>query len=240
MTSFLKRAWPLLLIAAAIALLFVTGWNRYLSLEALRDNEQALRAVVDANLLLALAAFVGIYFLIVAAYVPGASIMTLAGGFLFGTWIGAAATVAGATLGAVAAWWLVRTSLGEPLRHRAEKSGGLLKRLIEGFRGNAFASVLSLRLIPAAPFWLVNAAAGLGSAPLGPYTLATLIGIIPATVIYSGIGAGLGELFRRGETPDLGVIFEPRFLWPLVGLAVLSFLPAIWKALTGRRTAAVR
>lgn len=240
MTKLLKRLWPLVLIAGAIGLLFATGWNRYLSLDALRDNEQALRAVVADNLPLALALFVGAYVLIVATYVPGASIMTLAGGFLFGTWLGAAATVAGATLGAVAAWWLVRTSLGEPLRHRAEQSGGLLKRLIEGFRGNAFASVLTLRLIPAAPFWLVNAAAGLGSAPLGPYALATLLGIIPATVIYSGIGAGLGELFRRGETPDLSVIFEPQILWPLVGLAALSFVPTVWKALTGRKPAAAR
>ena len=238
MTNFVKRAWPLALIATAIAVLFATGWNRYLSLEALRDNEQALRAVVTDNLPLALALFVGAYVLIVAAYVPGASIMTLAGGFLFGTWLGAAATVAGATLGAIAAWWLIRTSLGEPLRRKAEQSGGLLNRLIEGFRSNAFASVLSLRLIPAAPFWLVNAAAGLGSAPLGPYALATLLGIIPATVIYSGIGAGLGELFRRGETPDLSVIFEPQFLWPLVGLAALSFLPTVWKAFTGKKTPA--
>lgn len=238
MTKLLKRLWPLLLIAAAIAVLFATGWNRYLSLDALRENEAALRAAVSANLPLALLVFVGVYVLIVATYIPGASIMTLAGGFLFGTWIGAAGTVVGATLGAIVAWWLVRTSLGEPLRVRAEKQGGLLARLIDGFRGNAFSSVLSLRLIPAAPFWLVNAAAGLGSAPLSAYSLATFLGIIPATVIYSGIGAGLGELFRRGETPDLGVIFEPRFLWPLVGLAALSFLPAVWKAVTRKRAAA--
>jgi uncharacterized membrane protein YdjX (TVP38/TMEM64 family) len=237
MTRLLKRLWPLLLIAAAIALLFASGWNRYLSLDALRANEAALRAAVSDNLPLALAIFVAAYFAVVATYIPGASILTLAGGFLFGTWLGAAATVVGATLGAVAAWWLVRTALGEPLRHRAEKSGGLLKKLIDGFQGNAFSYVLSLRLIPAAPFWLVNAAAGIGSAPLRPYTLATVLGIIPATVIYSGIGAGLGALFRRGEAPDLRVIFEPQVLWPLVGLAALSFLPAVWKALFGRKPA---
>jgi uncharacterized membrane protein YdjX (TVP38/TMEM64 family) len=238
MTKLLKRLWPLLLIAAAIAALFATGYDKYLSLDALRANEAALRAMVADNLWLALGLFVAAYFVIVCTYIPGASIMTLAGGFLFGTWLGAAATVIGATLGAIGAWWLVRTSLGEPLRHRAEKSGGLLKRLIEGFRGNAFSYVLSLRLIPAAPFWLVNAAAGLGSAPLRPYALATLLGIIPATVIYSGIGAGLGELFRRGETPNLKVILEPQFLWPLVGLALLSFVPAIWKALRGKKAVA--
>lgn len=238
MTNLLKRAWPLLLIAVAIAALFLTGYDKYLSLDALRANEAALRALVADNLWLALGIFVGVYFAIVCTYIPGASIMTLAGGFLFGTWLGAAATVVGATLGAIGAWWLIRTSLGEPLRQKAQKSGGLLKTLIDGFQGNAFSYVLSLRLIPAAPFWLVNAAAGLGSAPPRPYALATLLGIIPATVIYSSIGAGLGELFRRGETPNLKVILEPRFLWPLVGLAALSFVPAIWKALRGKKPVA--
>ena len=238
MTNLIKRAWPLLLIAAAIAVLFATGWNQYLSLDALRANEAVLRAIVADNLWLALGLFVGAYFLIVCTYIPGASIMTLAGGFLFGTVLGAAATVVGATLGAIGAWWLIRTSLGEPLRAKAEKSGGLLKKLIDGFQGNAFSYVLSLRLIPVAPFWLVNAAAGLGSAPLRPYALATFLGIIPGTVIYSSIGAGLGELFRRGETPDLKVILEPQFLFPLVGLAALSFVPAVWKALRGKKAVA--
>ncbi|MBX7249493.1 MAG: TVP38/TMEM64 family protein [Caulobacteraceae bacterium] len=238
MTRNLSRSWPLLLIAAAIAALFLSGWNRYLSLDALRTNEGVLRTLVNDNLALAVALFVAAYFVIVAVYIPGASIMTLAGGLLFGPWLGSAATVMGATLGAVAAWWLVRTSLGEPLRRRAEQSGGMLRGLLAGFQGDAFSYVLSLRLIPAAPFWLVNAAAGIGSAPLRPYILATFLGVIPATVIYSGIGAGLGALFRRGEAPDLRVIFEPQILWPLLGLAVLSIVPAVWKVLFRKRASA--
>lgn len=238
MSGLLKRLWPLLLIAAAIGLVFGLGWDRYLTLDHLREHELILRGLVADHPVASVAVFVAIYVAVVMTYIPGASILTLTGGFLFGTWLGAAATVVGATVGAVGAWWLVRTALGEPLRRRAERSGGLLKRLIDGFAGNAFASVLSLRLIPAAPFWLVNAAAGLASAPLRPYALATLLGIIPATVIYSGVGAGLGALFRRGERPDLGIIFEPQILWPLVGLALLSFLPTLWKRLLRRRTAA--
>lgn len=238
MIKLLKRAWPLLLIGAAIALLFATGANRYLSLEALRDNEAALRAFVADNLLLSLAVFVAVYFLTVTTYVPGASILTMTGGFLFGAWVGAGATLLGATLGAIGAWWMIRTALGEPLRERAEKTGGLLKKLIDGFSGNAFSYVFSLRLIPAAPYWLVNAAAGLASVPLRPYALATLLGILPGTVIYSGIGAGLGDVFRRDEAPNLSIIFEPQILWPLVGLAALGFLPTIWKRLRGKKAVA--
>ena len=163
--------------------------------------------------------------------------MTLAGGFLFGTWLGAAATVVGATLGAIGAWQLIRTALGEPLRHRAEASGGTLQKLIAGLRRDGFSYVLSLRLIPAAPFWLVNAAAGVASIPLGPYALATLLGIIPATVIYSGIGDGLGELFRLGQRPNLSIILEPQFLYPLVGLGLLSLVPVVWRWLRPRTAA---
>lgn len=239
MTNLLKRLWPLALIGAAIAALFLTGYDQYLSLDALRANEAVLRQAVADNVLLSLAIFVGVYIAVVTTYIPGASILTLTGGFLFGTWIGAGATVIGATIGALGAYALIRTAIGEPLRRKAEASGGLLKRLIDGFGGNAFSYVLSLRLVPAAPFWLVNAAAGVGSAPVRPYALATLLGIIPGTVIYSGIGAGLGELFRRGETPNLSIIFEPQILWPLVGLAALSFLPAVWKAIRGPKSAAV-
>lgn len=238
MIKFLKRAWPLLLIGAAIAALFLTGTNEYLSLEALRDNEAVLRASVSENLLLSLVLFVAIYALTVTFYIPGASILTMTGGFLFGAWAGAGATLVGATLGAIGAWWMIRTALGEPLRERAERTGGLLKKLIDGFGGNAFSYVFSLRLIPAAPYWLVNAAAGLASVPLRPYALATLLGIIPGTVIYSGIGAGLGDLFRRGQAPNLSIIFEPQILWPLIGLAALGFLPTIWKRLRGDKAVA--
>jgi uncharacterized membrane protein YdjX (TVP38/TMEM64 family) len=239
MTNLIKRLWPLLLIGATLAALFLTGYDQYLSLDALRANEAVLRQAVADNILLSLAIFVGVYIAVVTTYIPGASILTLTGGFLFGTWVGAGATVIGATLGALGAYGLIRTAIGEPLRHKAEASGGLLKRLIDGFGGNAFSYVLSLRLVPAAPFWLVNAAAGVGSAPVRPYALATLLGIIPGTVIYSGIGAGLGELFRRGETPNLSIIFEPQILWPLVGLAALSFLPAVWKAIRGKKAVSV-
>jgi uncharacterized membrane protein YdjX (TVP38/TMEM64 family) len=133
-----------------------------------------------------------------------------------------AATVVGATIGAILVFYAVRTSLGEALRERAEASGGTLKKVIDGVRQGAFGYILTLRLIPLAPFWLVNVAAALAHAPLRAYALATFLGIMPGTFIYSGIGAGIGALVARGETPDLGVIFEPRVLLPLVALGLLS------------------
>lgn len=218
----LKRFIPLALLLAAVVAVFASGVTRYLNLEALQANEAALRDFIDANLVLALLTFVGVYALATALSVPGAVILTLAGGYLFGTWIGGAATVVGATIGAILVFYAVRTSLGEALRERAEASGGTLKKVIDGVRQGAFGYILTLRLIPLAPFWLVNVAAALAHAPLRAYALATFLGIMPGTFIYSGIGAGIGALVARGETPDLGVIFEPRVLLPLVALGLLS------------------
>lgn len=224
-----KRYVPLLVLIAAVIAVFSSGLTRYLNLEALQANEAALRAAVSDNLPLALIVFIAIYAAATAVSIPGAVFLTLAGGYLFGVWLGGAATVVGATVGAVLVFYVVRTSLGAALRHRAEASGGKLKAVMDGVSAGAFGYILTLRLIPLAPFWLVNVAAALAHAPLGAYTLATFIGIMPATFIYSGIGAGVGDLLARGETPDLGVIFDPAVLLPLVGLGLLTLTTTLYQ-----------
>jgi uncharacterized membrane protein YdjX (TVP38/TMEM64 family) len=218
----LKRYLPLLVLVFVVVAVFASGVTRYLNIEALQTHEAALRAFVGDNLILALVTFIAIYAVATAVSLPGALILTLTGGYLFGTWIGGSATVVGATLGAVLVFYAVRTSLGAALRRRAEASGGKLKAVIDGVEAGAFGYILTLRLVPLAPFWLVNIAAALAHAPLRAYTLATFLGIMPATFIYSGIGAGIGDLIARGEAPDAGVIFEPAILLPLVGLGLLS------------------
>jgi len=229
-----KRFVPLLILLLAVVAVFASGATRYLNLEALQANEAALRAFVDQQLPLALLTFVVVYALATAVSLPGATILTLAGGYLFGTWIGGVATVAGATIGAVLVFYAVKTSFGQVLRDKAEASGGRLKSVIDGVQAGAFGYILTLRLIPLAPFWLVNVAAALAHAPLRAYAAATFIGIMPATFIYSGIGAGIGELLARGETPDLGVIFSPTVLGPLVALGLLTLATTIYQRMRTR------
>jgi len=224
-----KRFVPLAVLIAAVVAVFASGVTQYLNLEALQANEAALRDFIDDNLMLALLAFIGVYALATAVSLPGAVVLTLGGGYLFGTWIGGSATVIGATVGAILVFYAVRTSLGEALRAKAEASGGTLKKVIDGVGQGAFGYILTLRLIPLAPFWLVNVAAALAHAPLRAYALATFLGIMPATFIYSGIGAGVGAVVARGETPDLGVIFEPRVLLPLVALGLLSLETTLYQ-----------
>ncbi|PZO06369.1 MAG: hypothetical protein DCF28_01700 [Alphaproteobacteria bacterium] len=229
-----KRFLPLAVLIVAVIAIFASGVTQYLNLEALQANEAGLRGFIDENLILALLAFIAVYAIATAVSLPGAIILTLAGGYLFGTWVGGSATVIGATIGAVAVFYAVRTSLGEALRAKAEASGGMLKKVIDGVGQGALGYILTLRLIPLAPFWLVNVAAALAHAPLRAYALATFFGIMPATFIYSGIGAGIGALVARGEAPDLGVIFEPKVLVPLVALGLLSLGTTLYQRRKGK------
>lgn len=232
--AFLKRYGLLVLLVIAVIAVFASGAPRYLSLDALRTHEATLRGYIDANLALALLAFMLVYAVATAVSFPGAVILTLAGGYLFGTWVGGMATVVGATLGSIAVFYVVQTSLGHALRAKAEANGGTLKKVIDGVRDGAFGYILTLRLIPVAPFWLVNVAAALANAPLRAYALATLFGIMPATFIYSGIGAGLDGLIASGASPDLGVIFDPNVLLPLVALGMLSLATTVFQRLRAK------
>jgi uncharacterized membrane protein YdjX (TVP38/TMEM64 family) len=72
--------------------------------------------------------------------------------------------------------------------------------------------------------------------PLRRFVISTFFGIIPGAVVYTSVGAGLGEVFARGETPNLGIIFEPHILWPILGLAALAALPIALKKLRGGKT----
>ena len=164
----------------------------------------------------------------VAFSIPGALIMTLSGGFLFGAFAGTAATVVGATAGSVAVFLAARTAFGDVLRRRA---GPAVARIAEGLRRDAFSYLLLLRLLPVFPFWLVNIAVGVVNIPLRTYVLGTVLGVIPGTFIYSALGAGLGTVFDRAEAPNLSVVFEPQILLPLVALALLSLAPIVWRRL---------
>ncbi len=226
-----RRLAPAAILLLGLALFLLFGLDRYFSFEMLSRHHAALVAWVAGNRLLAIVLFVLIYALVVAFSVPIAIVITPAGGFLFGVWLGAMLSVIGATLGSVAVFLAARTALYDLFHARA---GAALARFQEGFRRDSFSYLLFLRLVPVFPFWLVNIVPALLGMRLGPYMLATLIGIIPAAFVYAGVGASFGLLFERGESPDLGIIFEWRFLLPLLGLAVLALVPVLYTHLRGR------
>ena len=225
--SLFVRLLPLLVIAGALAAFFGLGLNQYFSLVALEQNRDVLKSYVEGNLAIALLAFIGIYAAAVSISVPGASILTIFGGFLFGLWYGTAAVVIGATIGATIIFYVTRTAMGDVLR---DKASGFVKRMEEGFREDAFSYLFSLRLIPAVPFWVLNIVPGILGVKARDYILATFLGIIPATFVYVSIGNGIDAVFDAGEQPTLsGVLFKPEIILPIVGLALLGLMPVIYK-----------
>lgn len=234
------RSWmrlaPLLVIAAGLVIVFATGLNRYLSLDVLQEQRAALLERVRLHPVESVLIYTAVYVLVVAFSIPGAMIMTMTGGFLFGPGLGSTAAVVGMTIGATIMFLVARSALGELIRKLA-RSGGVMERIQLGVRANAFSYLLMMRLIPAVPFWLCNIASGFVHIPLRTYVIATVLGIIPSTVIYSSIGSGLGHVFNEGRTPDLGLVMDPQVLLPLVGLALLSMVPVAyhaWKLRRGR------
>lgn len=230
--SLLKTWGPVVLLIVGLALAWASGLTDYLSLDALERNRAKLEAYRNAHPWLTVLAYVGAYILVVIFSIPGALIMTLTGGMLFGGWLGGLAAISAATIGATVIFLLARTSVGAALRARA---GPRVSRIIAGFEAEAASYLLTLRLIPGVPFFMVNLAAGLVRMRVVTYVLITVIGIAPGSFIYAFIGAGLVDVFARGERPDLGIIFEPHVLGPLIGLAALSLLPVLYHRYRPRR-----
>lgn len=227
-----RRLLPLLILGLGLILFLALDLDRFLSFGTLRDHRAALTVWVADHTVPAVLAYMGIYTLVVAFSLPGGAVMTLAGGFLFGTLLGTLWTVFAATLGATLLFLAARTALGDPLR---AKAGTWLRKMEAGFNDNALSYLLVLRLVPLFPFWAVNLAPALLGVPLGTYVLGTFFGIIPGTFVYASVGNGLGAVFDRGETPDLGLIFNPQILIPLIGLAVLALIPVLYKKLRAHK-----
>lgn len=223
--SMLRRLLPVAILLAGLVLFLLLGLERYLSYDMLARHKAVVTAWVATHTLLAALCFIAAYAVVVAFSLPVAVLITPVGGFLFGVWMGAVLSVIGATLGSIAVFLAARTAFHDLFRARA---GASLARLEAGFRRNDFSYLLFLRLVPVFPFWLVNIVPALLGMRLDRYVLATLIGIMPAAIVYSSVGDGLGKVLKRGEHPNLGIIFEWHVLLPLLGLAALSLVPVLY------------
>jgi uncharacterized membrane protein YdjX (TVP38/TMEM64 family) len=232
-TSFVRRL-PLIAILV-VAVIGAVMFREVLSFEALRDNREALIAFRDGNYLLTVLLFIAAYTVVVAFSLPGATVATLTGGFLFATFPGVLFNITGATLGAIGIFLAARWGLGERLAARMETSEGTVKRIKDGIDENQWSMLFLIRLVPAVPFFVANLVPALVGVPMFRFAVSTFFGIMPGALVYTSVGAGLGEVFARGETPDLGIIFEPKILLPILGLCLLALLPIAIKALRGRK-----
>jgi uncharacterized membrane protein YdjX (TVP38/TMEM64 family) len=227
----LRRFLPLAVLAGGIAAFFAFGLGDYLSFETLRAHRSELMGFVMQKPVLAVLLFVLLYAVATALSVPGGALLTVSAGFLFGIGLGTAATVVGATTGAIALYLAARTALRDVL---AAKAGPMLQRMEAGFKESALSYLLVLRLIPIFPFFIVNIVPALLGVPLRTYAIGTFLGIIPGTFVFASIGAGLGSVFDRMEEFSLQGALTPEVTIALVGLAILSLVPVAYKKLRAR------
>jgi uncharacterized membrane protein YdjX (TVP38/TMEM64 family) len=187
----LTRWAPLGVLILLIVLAYSFGWHTYLSLENIANNHIILENYVKEHLLLALLIYVLVYIAVVALSLPVASFISIAGGFVFGWFLSGSVTIVAATIGAVIVFQIVKTSLGAFM---AERAGPFVQKLSDGFSKDAFNYLLFLRLVPAFPFFAVNAVAGLARVKLRTFAIATFLGIIPGAYAFAWLGRGLGSV----------------------------------------------
>lgn len=224
----MRRFLPLLVLvilaAAGFVLLRGFGWDSLAQHQSQLANWVRLHPVVSAAL------FVAAYVATAALSLPQGALLTVAGGLLFGTVLGCALTVTGATIGASILLVVVRSAFAETLnRHRDRIPQQVQIRLAR----DGFSYLLALRLVPLFPFWVINLAAAVAGIRLAVFVPATLLGIAPASLVLSSIGAGVGSILAQGRTPDVSVLFSPRILFPLLGLAVVSLVPVLLRRRPG-------
>lgn len=243
----LWRVAPLLAVVVLIALAYGFGLHRQVSFETLVRHRAAIDEFVADHEVAAVTGFIAFYIVVVGLSLPGAAILTVAGGALFGALIGGLAAALGGLAGATVVFLVARTAAGEFLTRRA---GPFAARLAEGFRADAFNYLLFLRLVPF-PFWLVNLAPALFGVRLGTYVAATAVGILPGTVAFAVFGAGLDSVMAAqqaqydactaaGRTDcsvefDLSHVLTPTLLAALVALGLLALVPVAARRFLGRR-----
>ena len=205
----------LLLVLAAIAAFFVLDLSAYLSLDQLKARQEQLAAFVERRPVLAIGAFFLLYVAVTALSLPGAAILTLAAGAIFGLWIGILIVSFASTVGATIAFLTSRYVLRDWVKGRFAKR---VEAIDKGIAADGAFYLLTLRLIPVVPFFLINLAMGLTAMRVLTFALVSQIGMLPGTAVYVNAGRQLARIEDKGD------VLSPVLLGSLVLLAVFPIL----------------
>jgi uncharacterized membrane protein YdjX (TVP38/TMEM64 family) len=212
-----RSSWPRWVVAAlflaAIGSFYGLGLYRYFSWEYVRDHFDGLKAQVERNLLTALLLFFFVYIAAATLSLPVAGILSLLAGALFGTWVGVPLVSLASTLGATLAFLSSRYVLRDWVRHRF---GARLSGLNAGVEKDGAFYLFALRLVPVFPFFLINLGMALTPMRTGRFAWVSMLGMLPATVVYVNVGRALGEIKKPGDILSPGV---------LISLALLGVVP---------------
>ena len=209
-----------LVMGSAIGAFFYFDLGQFLSLTALKDNRDHLLALTDANYVASVGLFIVTYAIVTGLSLPGAVILTLAGGFVFGAVLGTLFVNLGATTGATLAFLTARYVLRDSVER---KFGTSLRPFQDGFSKNAFSYLLTLRLMPLFPFFVVNLVSGLTRVSAGTYVGATALGIVPGSFVYAYAGRQLGTLNSLQE------IASPNVIGAFILLGLLALVPVVYQ-----------
>jgi len=215
-----------LVFLMGIGAFFYFDFGQYLSLASIKANRDLLLNYTESHYVLAVTVFILVYILQTAFSLPGGAILTLTGGFLFGSLMGTIFVNLGATVGATLAFLAARYLLRDWVEH---KFGDRLSPIQSGFAQNAFSYLMTLRLIPAFPFFLINLVSGLTRIKLGTYVLATSLGIIPGSFVFAFAGRQLGSINSLSE------IASPPVLLAFTLLGLLALMPIAYRKWTDSR-----
>lgn len=224
-----KRFIPLAVVVLALGLFVAFDGPSYVNLETLKANREGLLDLVQGYFLTVFIGFILVYAILTAMSFPGASFLSVFGGFLFGTWVGGGAIIIGASCGATGIFLAVRYAIGDMLSKRA---GPYMQKFEAGLKENELSYLFILRLVPVFPFFIVNIVPAFFNVKVRNYVLATFFGIMPGCFVYASVGAGLGAVLDQGGEVQLGgLMTQPKILLPILGLIILSLIPAIYKNL---------
>lgn len=235
----LLRFSPLILLIAGGLTISFLGASRYLTLSSIVSGHGALVDFVAEQPIKTIAIYSGLYILAVVFSVPGGSLITVAGGILFGGFFGGVITTIAATIGSLMVFYVARTAFGDWMRRRVERIGPRIASLTEGFRTNAFYVIVVLRLVPVMPYWASNAVPAMFGVGVWVFIAATLVGLLPWTVSFAFFGAALDGVIEAQEIANPGCAasdsceldFSAVTSGPVITgvvIALLALAPVVW------------
>lgn len=224
-----KIAWKKIIFGAVVIVAIIAfrvfGLAGYFSLDYIKDTQRHFEVLYSENPVPVIAGYAGIYILVTSLSLPGAAVMTLAGGALFGLWTGTLVVSFASTAGATVACSVSRFLLRDWVQRRF---GDKLRAVNEGLEKEGSFYLFSLRLIPVFPFWLINLVMGLTKMPLRTFFRVSQAGMLPGTIVYVNAGRELAEVDSVAGilSPGLVLSFVALGLFPLAARKLLAFYKA--------------
>lgn len=216
-----NRWWILALLGLLIGLFFVFDLGCFFSLEALKESHRDLQQSYQEQPFLVIGIYSLTYIVVAALSLPGATVMTLAGGAMFGIWVGVPVVIISAAIGATLAFWAARYVLRDAVQRRFGDRLGTVNRGLK--RDGAF-YLFTLRLVPIFPFFLINLLMGLTTLPSTTYFWVSLVGMFAGTAVYVNAGTQLATITQMSDvmSPALIISFTVLALFPWLARWVIE------------------